>query len=212
MKKKKNYYVVWDGFQKGVFATWEECQKQISGYPNAKYKAFSSLLLAEEAFIKDCMNNLVSKNKTLDVNLSENDISNAKPIMHSISVDAACDVSRGIMEYRGVSTWDKKVIFKQGPFQNATNNIGEFLAIVHALAYCKRENIDLPIYSDSSTALVWVRKKKANTKQELTENNTDVFNLISRAEKWLTENNYSNPLLKWQTDLWGEIPADYGRK
>ena len=40
----------------------------------------------------------------------------------------------------------------------------------------------------------------------------DLFELIDRAENWLKTNHYSNKILKWDTPLWGEIPADFGRK
>lgn len=42
------------------------------------------------------------------------------------------------MEYRGVDTKTRKQIFIQGPFEEGTNNIGEFLAIVHGLALLKK--------------------------------------------------------------------------
>jgi ribonuclease HI len=116
------------------------------------------------------------------------------------------------MEYQGVYTASKKLIFHMGPFEEGTNNIGEFLAIVHALALCKKENIKLPIYSDSITAISWIKKKKANSKLVSTEKNEKLFDLIERAEKWLKENTYSNQILKWLTQVWGEIPADFGRK
>lgn len=61
-----------------------------------------------------------------------------KPIEESISVDGAWNTSTGVVEYQGVHTTTKEVIFKMGPFEDGTNNIVEFLGIVHALAHCKR--------------------------------------------------------------------------
>ena len=116
------------------------------------------------------------------------------------------------MEYRGVDTLSGKEIFRQGPYFDGTNNIGEFLAIVHGLALLKKKNSNLPVYTDSMTAISWVRKRKANTKLELTARNAILFELIERAEKWLKTNTWSNPILKWETQCWGEIPADFGRK
>jgi ribonuclease HI len=133
-------------------------------------------------------------------------------IPESLSVDAACSGNPGIMEYRGVETGTGREIFHVGPFNPATNNIGEFLALVHGLALLKQQNLELPIYSDSTTALAWVRKKKCNSKLERTNTNQEVFDLIQRAEKWLRLNDYKNPVLKWETERWGEIPADFGRK
>lgn len=134
-------------------------------------------------------------------------------IKESISVDAACSGNPGDMEYRGVWTANGQELFRIGPYRDGTNNIGEFLAIVHALALLKKQNDDkTPIYSDSRNAILWVKKKKANTKLARTRHNEIIFDLIARAEKWLRENTWSNPLLKWETKYWGEIPADFGRK
>ena len=116
------------------------------------------------------------------------------------------------MEYKGVFTKTKAELFKLGPFEDATNNIGEFLAIVHALGYLKKQKINFPIYSDSITAMHWVKIQQANTKLKITEANKSLFYLVERAEKWLRENNYSNKILKWETKAWGENPADFGRK
>ena len=102
-------------------------------------------------------------------------------------------------------------IFHFGPIYG-TNNIGEFLAIVHGLALLKQKNLNMPIYSDSRNALSWVKQKKCKTKLERTEKTEALFQLIERAEKWLKENTYTTPLLKWETDVWGEVPADFGRK
>ena len=135
-----------------------------------------------------------------------------KPNYHSIAVDAASSGNPGVMEYRGVDTQTGKVLFKQGPFQEGTNNIGEFLAIVHGLAYLARHGSKRIIYSDSRTAISWVKKKKCNTRLKASEKNKDLFELIHRAEAWLTTNTYPNPILKWETRAWGEIPADFGRK
>jgi ribonuclease HI len=117
------------------------------------------------------------------------------------------------MEYQGVDTKTKEKIFHQGPFLMGTNNIGEFLAIVHALALFKQKGLNnRPIYSDSVTAMGWVKKKKANTNLEQNAKTAKLYELIQRAENWLQQNNYSNPIIKWETENWGEIPADFGRK
>ncbi|MBL8103913.1 MAG: hypothetical protein JNM02_15390, partial [Anaerolineales bacterium] len=45
-----------------------------------------------------------------------------------------------------------------------------------------------------------------------TGRNEELFELIDRAEEWLKNNIYANKLLKWETQIWGENPADFGRK
>ncbi|KAA6303564.1 MAG: Ribonuclease H [Candidatus Ordinivivax streblomastigis] len=133
-------------------------------------------------------------------------------ILNSLSVDAACSGNPGIMEYRGVFTATGEEIFHQGPFQQGTNNIGEFLALVHGLALLKKQNSTIPVYSDSVSAMAWVRNKKAKTTLEHCEANKILFELLARAENWLKTNTCLNPILKWETREWGEIPADFGRK
>ena len=206
MKNEKKYYVVWKGLNPGIYDNWNDCKEQVDGFENAQYKSYKTLEEAQLAYSKPFK--WIKKESAFDIYLN----SNEKPILDSISVDAACNGSTLKMEYQGVSTSTKKVIFKMGPFDDGTNNAGEFLAIVHALALCKKENIKIPIYSDSLTAISWIKKKKANTKLKRTEKNEELFNLIARAENWLKENIYSNQILKWLTQVWGEIPSDFGRK
>ncbi len=135
-----------------------------------------------------------------------------KPILESICVDAATSGNPGPTEYRGVDTKTKEVIFSM-KYDEATNNIGEFLAIVHALALYKKEGKPLKIlYSDSLTAISWVKRKKCKTLYQKNEDNQRVFDHLERAIKWLENNQYDTKVLKWDTAAWGQIPADYGRK
>lgn len=208
---KQKFYVVWKGHKTGVFDSWEECKKQTHGFPNAVFKSFQTRELAEKAFNSD-------SKEFVGVDIFESTLSKEElalignPIEESISVDGACNVVTGVVEYQGVDTKTKKVLFKKGPLEGGTNNIGEFLAIVHALAYCKKENINIPIYSDSKNAMSWVKDKKVRTSQEKNDKNIELFDLIDRAIKWLENNEYANKILKWETKAWGENPADFGRK
>ncbi len=206
---KQKHYVVWKGKQPGVFSSWKDCEQQIKGFEGALYKSFETIGEAEKAFTEAPHLHLSKPKKCIPktADISKNIIT------PSISVDAACSGNPGIMEYQGVDTATKERIFHKGPFPDATNNIGEFLALVHALSLLKKNNIhDMPVYSDSITAIAWVRNKKAKTKLEGTDNNNEIFELIKRAEYWLNTNTYSNPIIKWETEKWGEIPADFGRK
>ena len=128
-----------------------------------------------------------------------------------MAVDAACSGNPGKMEYRGVHLPSFQQVFHFGPLYG-TNNIGEFLAIVHALALLKQKGIDMPVYSDSRNAIAWVKQKKCKTKLPRDAKSEPIFQLIDRAERWLHDNTYSTPVLKWETEQWGEIPADFGRK
>ena len=212
MAKKQKYYVVWRGKNPGVYDSWDDCKEQITGYKNAQYKSFSSLSEAKKAF-DGSYEEFKGVKKGGKAELSAIDlIKIGEPNYHSISVDAASSGNPGKMEYQGVDTRSKKKLFKQGPFEEGTNNIGEFLAIVHALAYLKKRSSDRIIYSDSRTAMSWVRKKKCNTKLVPSPKNKELFDLIERATDWLNTNSYNTPIVKWETRAWGEIPADFGRK
>lgn len=208
----KKYYVVWDGFETGIFDSWEKCKIATKGFSQAKYKSFKTLEKAKEAFSRSYYD--FAGKKTFESELAQEELKKiGKPNLVSVSVDAACSGNPGVMEYQGVETKAGKVVFKMGPFEDATNNIGEFLALVHALALMKKNNDNRPIYSDSKIAINWVTKyKKANTFLEKTKKNEKVFELIERAEKWINTNTFTNKILKWETKAWGEIPADFGRK
>lgn len=132
--------------------------------------------------------------------------------LDAIAVDAACSGNPGPMEYQGVYVRTGQVLFRVGPMQGGTNNIGEFLAIVHALALQYKQGTHLPIYSDSVNAQLWVQRGLCRTKLEQTAENQPVFDLIRRAETWLRTHGVTLPVRKWETKLWGEIPADFGRK
>lgn len=127
------------------------------------------------------------------------------------AVDAACSGNPGPMEYRGVDLATGQVVFHFGPV-HGTNNIGEFLAIVHALALMQQYGIRKAIYSDSVNAMLWVSKRKCKTKLERTPKTEPLYQIIARAESWLNTHQYTTPVLKWDTKKWGEVPADFGRK
>lgn len=205
---KNKFYTVWKGRKPGVYQTWQACEEQIKGFDGAQYKSFDSQEEALQALQKNYWQYVKTKN-----NPASNKTNQVTAhIADSLAVDAACSGNPGDMEYRGVYVKTGQQIFIQGVYKEATNNIGEFLAIVHGLALLKQKGSNMPIYSDSVTAQAWVKAKKCKTKLERTPQNAAVFERIEAAERWLQNNTYSNPILKWDTPNWGEIPADFGRK
>lgn len=208
MPKQKSY-VVWKGCKTGIFTTWQECSAQVTGFNGAEYKSFENYEAAKAAFQSAYDEHKGKRVPTVSPAMLE---LIGKPVEDSYCVDASCIGYPGPMEYKCVHTTSGKLIFHQGPFENGSNNIGEFLAIVHALALFKKRDISLPIYTDSETALSWVKNKKCKTKLLQDDKNAPIFDLITRAEDWLNKNEYTIKLLKWDTNAWGEIPADYGRK
>jgi len=211
MVKKEKFYTVWKGKRPGIYTSWEDCKAAISGYKGAQYKSFTTFEAAKKAF--DGNYEEYKGKKKREASLTpEQLLKIGKPNYHSISVDAASSGNPGVMEYQGVDTKTGKKLFRQGPFKEGTNNIGEFLAIVHGLAFLKERNSDRIIYTDSRTAMSWVRKKNCNTKLKETLKNKSLFDLVRRAIDWLNTHNYNTPIVKWETKAWGEIPADFGRK
>jgi len=203
---------VWNGVTPGIYDNWTDCKMQIQGYPAAKYKSFKTYEEAEDAFVAGANASISTKTYSTDKNqdyknyLSEIDLP-------SISVDAACSGNPGIVEYQGVDTESKIVFFKKGPFNKGTNNLGEFLALIHALAYLKEKgNATMTVYSDSRTAMSWLRNKKVKTTFFNKHKNDALLKVLNRAIKWMQNNPEYNPVKKWNTKKWGEIPADFGRK
>ena len=208
---KNKFFVVWEGKEPGIYRSWEDCKRQIHGFEGAIYKGFATEAEAREAMVSPCWD-YIGKNAKAKKPTTEEITKVGLPNFESLSVDAACSGNPGLMEYRGVYSKTGEEIFRQGPFKNGTNNIGEFLALVHGLALLKQKNSNLPVYTDSKTALAWVKAKKTKTLLEKNDENAILFDLIARGEKWLLENEYKTEILKWETKAWGEIPADFGRK
>ncbi len=213
MAKKNKFYVVWEGRSTGVFSSWWDCKKQVDGY-SAKYKGFPTKAEAEKAFLEGPEKYWGKGGKAKPKMSAEELKKYGKPELHSMSVDAAWNSVKKDMEYRGVYTDGGMELFRMGPYPDGTNNVGEFLALVHGLALMKQsKDFNFPIiYSDSRTAISWVKNKKAKTTLERTPKNGKLFELIERAEKWLKSNTYTTQIRKWETKAWGEIPADFGRK
>ena len=230
-KKKAAYYVVWSGKTPGIYDTWEDCEAQVKGVQGAKYKGFASRPEAEQAFSSSPENYIIRKpqnsqhstlnsqfsilNCQLSTLNSQFSILNSQlstPILPALAVAAACSGNPGVMEFRGVIADTGTEVFHRGPFNGGTNNIGEFLAIVLGLAYLKQNNLPWALYTDSRTALAWLKKGHADTKIEWNAQNQDLFFMLRKAEMWLHDNTWTTPIYKWDTKAWGEIPADFGRK
>lgn len=205
---KQKYYVVWKGRKTGIFTTWADCEKQVKGFVGAQFKAFESESAADAAYLAH-YDDYKGKSSTSGKWKS----ASIQPLLPSMCVDAACSGSPGTLEYRGVNAKTGEEIFRAGPYGDGTNNVGEFLAIVHALTWQAKHNTHIPVYSDSENAILWVNTGQCKTKLKRTAKNAVLFALIQSAENWLAENELpEDKLIKWDTDLWGENPADFGRK
>lgn len=214
MAKKQKYYVVWVGIEPGIYDNWEDAEEQVATYPGAKYKSYKSYEAAVAAFRGDDANECRALLEYARRPAAQNNYA-ALPGMtpDAIAVDAACSGNPGPMEYRGVEVISGKELFHVGPLPGGTNNIGEYLALIHALALCAQKGEQhRVIYSDSRTGLSWLRRRGSNTRILPTAENRKVRELLTRADHWIQTNPIANPIRKWPTEEWGEIPADFGRK
>lgn len=219
---KQKYYVVWEGKQPGVYDTWAACKAQTDQYAGAKYKSYESKEAAEAAYRAGWKGNWGSsagsagaskfKSKSGSSGRSAGMETSEEVDYDSISVDVGTRGNPGPVEYKGVDTRTGEVLFSVGPISKGTNNLGEFLAIVHALAYLKKEGSNKTVYTDSVNAMKWLKQKKVATTLPRDNSTEEIWLMIDRAEQWLRTNTYTNKVLKWQTKQWGEIKADYGRK
>lgn len=214
MGVKRKFYVVWVGHHTGIFDSWDDCKAAVTNFPGARYKSFESQEAAVAAYRGDPDEHMgvikaIASHKPENVNYA------AIPeiTLNSIAVDAGCRHNPGPVEYQGVDVATGERLFHVGPLEGGSNNMGEFLAIVHALAMLDRDGrYDVTIYTDSRTAMAWVRNRHAKTTIAPTDVNARIRQLVARAEAWLLTHELKNPIVKWNTDEWGEIPADFGRK
>lgn len=221
------YYVVFRGHNPGVYDNWDEVKEQTNGFPGALFKGYTTSEEATEAYRnftgtedRDELFRIIStavrgsgrETAEKDKGDLEGILSNPEIDPDAWAVDASCLGNPGTMEYRGVEIKTGRVIFQKGPFQDATNNIGEYLALVHAMALMAQTGDYHNIYSDSKTAISWWRNRKIKTTLQPTERNRKVFELLARASVWVNTHQFPAKVMKWQTERWGEIPADFGRK
>ena len=191
----------------------------MKGVAGAQYRSYESIEEANAAFQQPYSTNTsVPKSKSEScVTIDANGMTVVKPgtiggpKLDALAVDAACSGNPGVMEYQGVYVATRTQVFHfKSPI--GTNNIGEFLGIVHGLSYLKKHGLNQILYSDSVNAINWVRQKVCKSKLPVTAETEALWDYIHRAENWLRTNSYTTEIRKWDTDHWGEIPADFGRK
>lgn len=213
---RRKFYVVFAGYQPGIYDSWEECKTQVDGYKGASYKAYDSCEAATNAFRKvmDVEEMQFYTFLTRNKNTGTPDYSAFPEIRtDAIAVDGACDRNPGgNVEYQGVHVASGRQLFHVGPLPHGSNNIGEYIGLVHALAFlAKSGDTTTPVYSDSRTALSWLRRRHSHTTLQFPPGSR-LKELLDRADRWVATHTWSNPVYKWDTESWGEIPADFGRK
>lgn len=219
-RPRRKFYVVWVGYAPGIYESWGECRAQVANYPGARYKSYDSVEEATAAYRGDPAEQL----EILRTIVTHSGTAWTKPApgtkapdypTYGIAVDGACAGNPGKFEYRAVDIATGSVLFNVGADGTliGTNNIAEFLALIHIGAeLARRGDSATPIYTDSRTALSWLRRRHSNSKLQDTPRTARTRELLARADAWLATHTIPNPIRKWDTDRWGEIPADFGRK
>lgn len=211
---KNKFYVVWKGRETGVFTDWTEVSKLIKGFRNAEYKGFAN---KESAELEFQLGSPSGRSKINEVKVSEKpegaSSKTKAPDYECLTVDGSYLGSKNMMQYRCVWNASGEEVFGTKPILGGNQNIAEFLALVGAMKYrVVTKQYDLHIYSDSKTALSWVRNKKIKSTYDLGQLDEIVQNRIYGALEFISKSGVAKNLFKWESALWGEIPADYGRK
>lgn len=195
-KNKNKYYVVWRGRETGIFDSWEACRASIDGFQGAQYKGYPTWEEAHEGHINGYWNETI---------IRKIDAADTEVIKRSFITDVQCD-AEGTMTYSILDNETLTYIYQSPKYLDANNNVGQFIAIVHALAHLARTSDTRPIYTTSDTAIAWTKKRECNTRLCRTLNNTNLFDLLIRANSWIANNSFANQILKWNTASWGNPP------
>lgn len=197
------YYAVIRGRKPGVYGSWEECKLQTDKFTGSLYKSYGTKKEAEEAFAR----------KSIDENIEDDEVKELTYEGNSISVDGSTRNNTGLTEYQGVRTDTGEKLFGSKLYKSGTNNLAEFIALVVGIRYLDKKGLNIPIYTDSMTAMAWLRNKKVNTDLKVNEDTKEILEDVKVAEGYIKGVDIGKyDVRKWETKDWGESKADFGRK
>lgn len=206
-------YAVFVGRKNGIFNTWDECKAQVDKFPGAAYKSYPDHNSARDAIDEYHGNSGRVQTPVSVPKVAPSDF----PSPPFLTVDAAYSHSTHILEWRGVlvdSNNRKVELFRSKPYKGGSANIGEFIAIVDGIEWLLSNDFSMPIYSDSITAQAWLRngdhKSTVEIGKALSTRFSEAFRMLKRPSTMVKLK--SCPVHDWKTKIWGEIPADFGRK
>jgi len=132
---KQKFYVVWQGRKPGIYTSWKECEAQVSGFENAQYKAFDSMVEAEKAFSEIHGNTLISKRKN----------TNKHPFLlpnYERKRSGGCSLQRNPGKWNIVEfTLQQEKRFFISALLKEVRTISEIFGIVHALALLNNKTV-----------------------------------------------------------------------
>ena len=158
------FYVVWAGRQTGIFTDWATTQRQVHGFPAARFKSFDSRAAAEEAFKAGAPASAVRRSapgataSAPDIRLPPTDTKGVQ-----IYCDGACDPNPG-------PSGSGIVVYRDGELSelwyglynpHGTNNTAELNALHQALLMAESNiaaGLGARVLCDSTYALNCISK------------------------------------------------------
>ncbi|MFZ2209286.1 MAG: ribonuclease H family protein [Porticoccaceae bacterium] len=164
----KKYYVVWVGKVPGIYTSWPVAERQIKGFPGAKFKSFPTLALAEEAY---ALGKPATVRKPASPRAKVAATGERSIAAIEIYCDGACDPNPG-KAGTGIAVYKNSALdaLWYGLYNPAgTNNMAELLGLQHSLVFAKRwieSGQTVAILCDSKYAIecvtTWAFGWKAN--------------------------------------------------
>ena len=178
----EKYYAVANGRETGIFRSWAETEKQVKGFPKAKYKSFKTLAEAQTYLGDDSKKDLLTPDD-FSVHLT-------KYPNITVYTDGSCVDKVG--GYGNVIIYQENIIPLKGkvPFYPTTNQVAELYAIYGAIYYITQIYPDqkiITIYTDSKYSIGcltewwynWIKNGWKNSKGEPVSNKELIQTILS---------------------------------
>lgn len=141
--------------------------------------------------------------------------------MQGVFVNCKCEDNPGIAKFQLYDLNLKKVLTVSDNFY-CSNDLTEFLGLVNSIYYCFHNNHE-HLFSNSETAISWIRKKKYRSNLIRTKETEITWDKINKALKWLKTLEYTDKsgsfrdpstkkivyVHKWLESEWGKSPLFY---
>lgn len=147
-KYMAKFYAVKNGYHIGIFNTWEECRKEVSGYSGAEYKSFPTRAQAEEYMGVNHQISLFDEEKTEDSTA-------VAYVDGSYNINTKIFGCGVVIFYKGNETKFSKA-FSDPEMALMRNVAGEIEGAKLAMQYCVDNNIaEIDIYYDYEGVEKW---------------------------------------------------------
>ncbi len=153
---KKKFYAVAAGLKPGIYDTWPEAQKQVTGYAGAKFKGFTDRTEAEAWLHNPQYNQAPVRKKSATSTKPPPQPCRLGEI--NIYTDGGCSHNPGPGGYGAILVYDDMELEICGGFQLTTNNRMELMACIMALQHLELRDRPITIWSDSSYVVNGISK------------------------------------------------------